>query len=83
MDWQEQKKQAAQRKKQERLYEQTEDRIAVLEDEISALDEELAHPEYACDAGKLTELTKEREKKEAALTDAMEQWEQLAEDLEL
>ncbi len=83
LDWQEQKKQAAQRKKQERLYEQTEDRIAVLEDEISALDEELARPEYACDAGKLTELTKEREKKEAALTDAMEQWEQLAEDLEL
>lgn len=83
LDWQEQKKQAAQRKKQERLYEQIEDRIAVLEDELSALDEELARPEYACDAGKLTELTREREKKEAALTDAMEQWEQLAEELGL
>lgn len=83
LDWQEQKKLAAQRKKQERLYEQIEDRIAVLEDEISALDEELARPEYACDAGKLTELTAAREKKEAALTDAMEQWEQLAEELGL
>lgn len=83
LDWQAQKKQAAQRKKQERLYQQTEDLIASLEDEISALDEELARPEYACDAGKLTELTNAREIKEAALTDAMEQWEQLAEELGL
>lgn len=83
LDWQEQKKLAAERKKREKMYEKTEELIASLEEEITSLDEELARPEYACDAGKLTELTKERENKEAALTDAMDQWEQLAEELGL
>lgn len=83
LDWQEQKRLAAERKKLERQYHETEDLIASLEDEISSLDEELARPEYACDAGKLTELTRERETKEAALTDAMDRWEQLAEELGL
>ncbi len=82
LNWQEQKKQAARKRKIENEYEKTEQQIAILEDEIAHLDEELLRPEYACDAGKLNELTKEREQKEAALTDAMDQWEQLAEDLE-
>ncbi len=82
LNWQEQKKQAARKRKIENEYEKTEQQIALLEDEIAHLDEELLRPEYACDAGKLNELTKEREQKEAALTDAMDQWEQLAEDLE-
>lgn len=81
LSWQEQKKLAAERKKIEKMYEQTEEHITSLEGEIASLDEELARPEYACDAGKLMELTREREKKEAALTAAMEQWEQLAEKL--
>ena len=73
---------AAEKRKKENEYERIEQQIALLEEEISHLDEELLRPEYACDASKLTELTREREQKEAALTDAMEQWEQLAEELE-
>lgn len=83
LDWQEQKKLAAERKKLEKTYNQIEELISSLEGEIAALDEELCRPEYACNAAKLTELTYEREKKEAALTDAMERWEQLAEELGL
>ena len=83
LDWQEQKRLAAERKKLERQYNDTEELIASLESEIASLDEELARPEYACDAGKLTELTRERETKEATLTDAMDRWEQLAEELGL
>lgn len=82
LDWQEQKKLAAEKRKKENEYERIEQQIALLEEEISHLDEELLRPEYACDASKLTELTREREQKEAALTDAMEQWERLAEELE-
>lgn len=82
LDWQEQKKLAAEKRKKENEYERIEQQISLLEEEIAHLDEELLRPEYACDAGKLTELTREREQKEAALTDAMEQWERLAEELE-
>lgn len=82
IEWQEQKKLAAQKRKKENEYHRVEQLITELEEEISQLDEELLRPEYACDAGKLTELTTKREQKEAALTDAMDQWEQLAEDLE-
>lgn len=82
LDWQEQKKLAAQKRKKENEYEKIEQQISLLEEEISHLDEELLRPEYACDAGKLTELTRAREQKEAALTDAMDQWERLAEELE-
>lgn len=82
IEWQEQKKLAAQKRKKENEYHRVEQLITELEEEISQLDEELLRPEYACDAEKLTELTAKREQKEAALTDAMDQWEQLAEDLE-
>lgn len=82
LDWQEQKKLAAEKRKKENEYKKIEQQISLLEEEIAHLDEELLRPEYACDAGKLTELTREREQKEAALTNAMEQWEQLAEELE-
>lgn len=81
-DWQEQKRQAAIKRKKEQAFQRLEQQITALEEEISQLDEELLRPEYACDAGKLTELTRKREQKETALTDAMDQWEQLAEDLE-
>ncbi len=81
-DWKEQKRIASQRKKIENEYNKTEQLIASLEEKIAFLDEELLRPEYAYNADKLMELTKEREQKEAALTESMEQWEQLAERLE-
>ena len=48
---------------------------------IEKIDEELALPENATNAGKLAELTRDREEKEDALSIAMEQWEELAEQL--
>lgn len=82
LDWQEQKKLAAKRRKMENEYEKAEQQITSLEKEIAHLDEELSRPEYACNAAKLTELSQMREEKEAALTDAMDRWERLAEELE-
>lgn len=82
LDWQEQKKLAAKRRKMENEYEKAEQQITSLEKEIAHLDEELSRPEYACNAAKLTELSQMREEKEAALTDAMDRWEKLAEELE-
>lgn len=82
LDWQEQKRIAAKRKKLEREYNQIEEQIALLEDEIAHLENEMALPEYACDAGKLNELNTEKEQKEAVLTDAFDKWEQLAGELE-
>ena len=43
------------------------------------IDEEIALPENATNVGRLTELSREKEEKEAALTETMEQWEQLIE----
>lgn len=81
-DWQEQKKLAAKRRKIEQEYEKAEQQITSLEEEIARLDEEFSRPDYACDAGKLAELSRMRGEKETALTDAMDRWEQLAEELE-
>ena len=82
LDWQEQKKLAAKKRKIENEYQKTEQEIETLETDIANLDEELMRPEYACNAHKLNELSTAREEKETALTAAMEQWERLAEQLE-
>ena len=82
LDWQEQKKLAAKKRKIENEYQKTEQEIEALETDIANLDEELMRPEYACNAHKLNELSTAREEKETALTAAMEQWERLAEQLE-
>ena len=55
----------------------------MLENEIAALDIELSLPEHATNSAKLTELSREREEKESALAEAMELWEDLAEQLTL
>jgi len=81
MDWQEQKQLAAKRRKLENQYNKVEQEIEKLEEEIEKIDEELSLPENATNAGKLAELTRTREEKEEALADAMEQWEELAEEL--
>lgn len=78
LDWKAQKELEAQKRKLENAYQKTESEIEELENRIAAIDEEMSLPENATSAARLTELSKEREEKEAALTDAMEQWEQLA-----
>ncbi|MBO5487583.1 MAG: ABC-F family ATP-binding cassette domain-containing protein, partial [Eubacterium sp.] len=82
MDWKAQKEQEAKKRKLENAYKKAETEIEELENRIASIDEEMALPENATSVARLTELTKEREEKEAALTDAMEQWEQLALELE-
>ena len=79
LSWQEQKKLAAERKKLENQYQKIEEQNEQLEQAIASLDEELMAPENATNSFKLNELTIQRNEKEAALTDAMDQWEQLAE----
>ena len=83
LDWQEQKQLAAKRRKLENQYSQIEQKIEMLENEIAALDIELSLPEHATNSAKLTELSREREEKESALAEAMELWEDLAEQLTL
>lgn len=82
MDWKAQKEQEAKKRKLENAFKKAETEIEELENRIASIDEEMALPENATSVARLTELTKEREEKEAALTDAMEQWEQLALELE-
>lgn len=82
LDWKEQKAQAANRRKQENQYNKIEQQIETLESEIAALDEEFSLPENATNAPKLAELSAAREEKEAALSEALEEWERLAEELE-
>ena len=81
-DWQAQKAEAAKRRKIETQYNKVEQLIETLEAEIAALDEEFSLPENATNAHKLAELSKSREQKETALNEAMEEWEQLADELE-
>lgn len=82
LDWKAKKEFEAKKRKLKNAYEKEEKHIEELENRISSIDEEMLLPENATDAGKLTELAKERDEKETALTLAMERWEQLAENLE-
>ncbi len=82
LDWKEQKAQAAEQRKLENQYKKVEQLIETLETEIAAFDEEFSLPENATNAHKLSELSAAREEKERALTEAMEEWERLAEELE-
>ena len=67
LDWHEQKKLAAKKRKIENEYQKTEQEIETLETDIANLDEELMRPEYACNAHKLNELSTAREEKETCL----------------
>ncbi len=82
LDWQEQKKLTAKKRKIQNECKKAEDLITTYEEEISSLDKELSSPEYAFDAGKLTELTNMRNAKDEALSKAMERWEELEKELE-
>ena len=81
LDWKEQKALAASRRKRENEYNKIEQQIEALEREIAALDEEFSLPENATNALRLAELSTAREEKESILSEAMERWEELAEEL--
>ena len=81
-DWKAQKEFETKKRKVENAYKKAEALVEELEDRMTAIDEEMLLPENATDVAKLTELSRERDEKEAALTDAMNEWEQLAQQLE-
>jgi ATP-binding cassette subfamily F protein 3 len=82
LDWKAQKELEAKKRKITNSYQSTETLIEELEQRIAAIDEEMLLPENATSVENLTKLAKEKEEKEAALTAALEQWEQLAQELE-
>lgn len=81
-DWKAQKEFETKKRKVENAYKKAEALVEELEDRMTAIDEEMLLPENATDVAKLTEFSRERDEKEAALTDAMNEWEQLAQQLE-
>ncbi|MDY3909151.1 MAG: ABC-F family ATP-binding cassette domain-containing protein [Eubacterium sp.] len=81
-DWKAQKEFETKKRKVENAYKKAEALVEELENRMTAIDEEMLLPENATDVAKLTELSRERDEKEAALTDAMNEWEQLAQQLE-
>ena len=81
-DWKAQKEKAAQIRKLKKEHDTAWDLISNLEDEISKIDQEFQKPEFASNAAKLNELSKQRQEKESALEEAMEKWENLAEKLD-
>ncbi|MBO5488277.1 MAG: ABC transporter ATP-binding protein, partial [Eubacterium sp.] len=82
LDWKAQKELDAKKRKLQNASKQAEETIARLEEEIHEIDAEFALPENATNVGRLTELTRLKEEKETTLTDTMDQWEQLMEELE-
>ncbi len=82
LDWKEQKQLQAERRKLENRYAKVEEEIETLEQEMEKIDEELAFPENATNSKKLMDLSQEKEEKETALAKAMEEWEELAEQLD-
>lgn len=78
-DWQQQKQEQAQKRKLEKLFEQTEQDIECLESEISSLDIQITLPENASNVSKLIELGNEKEMLEKKLRETMDLWEELAE----
>lgn len=81
-NWKEQKERENKRKKLENNCQKEESRIEELEKRIAAIDEEMMLPQNATDVECLMKLSIEKEETEAALTEAMEHWEELLEQLE-
>jgi ATP-binding cassette subfamily F protein 3 len=82
LDWKAQKELETQKRKIRNAYKNAESLIEELEQRIAAIDEEMLLPENATSVENLTKLSNEKEEKETALTAALDQWEQLAQELE-
>ncbi|MBR1743415.1 MAG: ABC-F family ATP-binding cassette domain-containing protein, partial [Lachnospiraceae bacterium] len=79
--WEEQKKEQARLRKLSNTLERTEKEIERLEAENEQIDKELLKPEVATNSVKLQELSKKREENELCLSELMEEWEELSEQL--
>ncbi len=77
LDYKEQKRLEAQKRKTLNDFKKTEDKISELENEIAKIGEELSKPEIATDFVKAAELSEKSEKLSAELDKCFESWEEL------
>ena len=82
LDYQEQKRLQAEKRKVLNRYNKVEELISELEGEILRLDNEMMNPELAADFTKLAELSAQRDIKEEELLLLMEEWETLQAEIE-
>ncbi|MGN0182041.1 MAG: ABC-F family ATP-binding cassette domain-containing protein [Candidatus Ornithomonoglobus sp.] len=82
LDYQEQKRMQAQKRKTLNRFKKVEELIEILEAELEALSEEMTKPEHAADFTKLAELSKTAEDKNTELDSLMEEWESLQTEIE-
>lgn len=78
-DWKRSKEEQAKERKRRNDLKKTESQIEELENLISSLDEEMALPENATSAAKLSELTRQQAKANEELEQLYELWEKLSE----
>lgn len=82
-DWKRSKEEQAKERKRRNDLKKTEDRIEALEQLLSRLNEEMAKPENATDAAKLTDIADQQASVSEELDTLYEQWEALSEDTEI
>lgn len=81
LDWEEQKRQAAAKRKKENEQKRMEEQIEQLETDIAALDEQFNDPQIASNSAKLNELSAKRNDLQSQLDTLYEQWEVLMEEM--
>lgn len=77
LDYKEQKRLEAQKRKTLNDFKKAEDKISELENKIAKIGEELSKPEIATDFVKAAELSEKSEKLSAELDECFERWEEL------
>lgn len=77
LDYKEQKRLEAEKRKTVNRFKKVEEEISCLESEIDNLNAEMSNPQYASDFTKLAELSKTAEEKNTELDALMEEWEEL------
>lgn len=77
LDYKEQKRLEAEKRKTVNRFKKAEEEISRLESEIEELNAEMSKPEYASDFTKLSELSAAADKKNSELDVLMEEWEEL------
>ena len=82
LDYQEQKRLQAEKRKTLNRFKKVEEAIEQLESEVEVLSTEMTKPEYAADFTKLSELSKAAEDKNKELETLMEEWESLQIEIE-
>ena len=82
LDYQEQKRLQAEKRKVLNRYNKVEELISTLEKDIANLENEMMKPELSADFTKLAELSSEKDKKEEEMLLLMEEWEQLQTEIE-